>query len=125
MPIPSRGQTFGTPGGSRTHNKQGLNLLPLPIGLQEHSWEGGNRTPKLHIQSVMALPICLLPNNSPYFIQIEAGEVREWRDLNPQVSNFVDWRVIHLHYTLKVGWEGVEPPSSAHKHLIYDAKLVL
>lgn len=35
MPVPSRGQTFGTPGGTRTHTKQGLNLLPLPIGLQK------------------------------------------------------------------------------------------
>jgi hypothetical protein len=26
---------FGTPGGSRTHNKQILSLPPLPIGLQE------------------------------------------------------------------------------------------
>ena len=35
MPVPSQGQTFSTPGGIRTHNQQGLNLLPLPVGLQE------------------------------------------------------------------------------------------
>ncbi len=28
-------------------------------------WEGGNRTPKLRIQSAMALPICLLPISPP------------------------------------------------------------
>lgn len=55
MPVPSRGQTFGTPGGSRTHNKQGLNLLPLPIGLQEHTLAGkaGIEPALFRIQSAM------------------------------------------------------------------------
>ncbi len=46
---------FGTPGGTRTHTKQGLNLLPLPIGLQELvlAGEAGIEPTLFRIQSAM------------------------------------------------------------------------
>ena len=82
MPVPSQGQTFGTPGGTRTHNKQGLNLLPLPTDAPGayFGWEGRNRTYIVSLPKSDAIPLGDFP---------------------------------------VVGWEGLEPPRSAQKHLIY------
>lgn len=36
LPFGVPGSYLRTPGGTRTHTDQNLNLVPLPIGLQEH-----------------------------------------------------------------------------------------
>ena len=67
MPVPSRGQIFGTPDGTRTHTRTDFKSVASTNWATGAyvGWEGGNRTPKLRIQSAMALPICLLPISPP------------------------------------------------------------
>ena len=113
MPVPSRGQVSGTPDGTRTHTQTDFKSVASANWATGayFGWGGRNRTCIVSLPKSDAIPL----GDSPSALQIGI----EPMTFCSSDRRSTDWATRGKYILFLVGWEGLEPPRSAHWHLIY------